>query len=343
MATEENKHIARILMDDLFCETAYSFYAPDYRFGHMVDYEGAPIRGKAASDDAVNDRRRSMSFFEQNKMTGEALKAVYPDGNTRALKSITGEGDRVVCEYLTHGGRNVFRRDTEHNFHSVKIFDFHKGKVIAVREYTDTAYLMSFGSEIAEFTKAFLNGRAGAGAAERFAWGKSWLLKNTNMELGQPATFADDNRIDENRALVTAMLTDWGSPEMLSKLSDEVMVSNEVDLVNTPTLGRSLHGKEEVATACGREMDIFPQGLSREIISVTAEENRVAVEARLRGTSTLRPDKPFETQILTIFFVRAGKVFRIRQYVDSAYWQSYAPQMVDHILGTEPALSTAPA
>lgn len=338
MAVEENKHIARLLMDDLFCETAYQFYEPDYQFGHMVDYKVAPIRGQMAPGEEKTDRRTGMSFLEQNRLTGEALKAVYPDGNTRALKSITAEGDRVVCEYLTHGGRNIFRRDTEHNFHSVKIFDFRNGKVVAVREYTDTAYLVSFGSQIAEFTKAFLNGRAGGDAAANFAWGSSWLFRTPAMDLGQLSPFAATDETAANKALVSGMIDGWGTPRMLDALSDSVMVSNEVDLVNTPILGRSLHGREEVATACRREADIFPGGLKHEVNSITAEENRVVVEETLSGTSTIRPDSPFSTRVLKIFFLRAGKVFRIRQYLDSAYWQNYSPDMVAHIFGAEPRL-----
>lgn len=333
MGTQENKRIARVLMDDLFCETAYAFYDPGYKFGHMIDYEVAPIRGEGAQGGPATDRRSAMTFVEQNRLTGEALKAIYPDGSTRALKSITAEGDRVICEYLTHGGRNIFRRDAEHNFHTVKVFDFKEGKVVAVREYTDTAYLVSFGPQIAEFTNAFLNGRAGEGAAESFAWGRSWLFSAPVMELGQPSEFGSDEGGEANKVIVMGMIDSWGGPAMIDALAETVMMSNEVDLVTTPTLGRSLHGRDEVAASCARERDIFPDGLSREVTTMTAEENRVVVEATFRGISTVRPDQPFETRVLTIFFLRDSRVFRVRQYLDSAFWQNYSAEMVDHIFG----------
>ena len=331
MASDENKRIARVLMDDLFCDTAYQFYEPDYSFRHMIDYGVAPIRG--AGKGAVSPKDR-LTTIEQNRMTGEALRAVYPDGNTRALKSITAEGGRVVCEYLTHGGRNIFQRGREHNFHSVKVFDFNDAsKVVAVREYTDTAYLVSFGPQIAEFTKAFLSGQVSKDAGEYSAWGASWRFRTPRMDLDPALGAAADSECEANKALVRHLIENWGRLPMLEGLTDAVMFSNEVDLDNTPLLGKSLHGKDELMAAARREQDVFPGGLTREISTVTAEENRVVVEAVLRGVSRVRPDREFTTHVLTIFFVRHGKVFRIRQYLDSAYWQNYSPDLVAYLSG----------
>lgn len=330
MASDENKRIARVLMDDLFCDTAYQFYEPNYSFRHMIDYGVAPIRG-AGQGTAVP--KPKLSVLEQNRMTGDALRAVYPDGNTRALKSITAEGDLVVCEYLTHGGRNIFQRGREHNFHSVKVFEFKGDKVVAVREYTDTAYLVSFGPQIAEFTKAFLSGQVGNEAADYSAWGSSWRFRTPRMDLDPALGASADSELEANKATVRRLLENWGRLPMLDALTDAVMFSNEVDLENTPVLGKSLHGKDELLAAARRERDIFPDGLTREILTVTAEENRVVVEAVLRGTSPLRPDREFTTHILTIYFIRHGKVFRVRQYLDSAYWQIYSRDMVAYLFG----------
>ncbi|MFI5958901.1 nuclear transport factor 2 family protein [Cryptosporangium sp. NPDC051539] len=336
MSQELNKRIVRVVLDDLFRETSYQYFAEVSGFeGHMVDYDVSPIRIESAEQEIA----RKTSMVSEMRRSGKALSAVYPDGNTRAIRSLTAEGDRVVAEYFTYGGRTIFRDDEDHKFHCVKIFELRDSKIVRMREYCDSAYLTDFGSDISRYMHETPAGGVDQNALDHSSWGTSWLLRSDKMELGpEDGTVDGSAELDENRRIARVVVERWGSRESADHLHDDVLFSNEVDLRNTPALGRAVHGKNALATVHERVAELFPGGVEHRITAVTAEENRVAVEEIISGMSPLRPDKPFRVPALKILFFRDGKVFRVRQHLDSGFIQAYAPEAVEYVFGTTDAV-----
>jgi ketosteroid isomerase-like protein len=335
MGTAENKRIARLLLDDLFREESYRFFADGSGFeGHMIDYEISPIR----KENEEQRKARSRDLASEMRRSGKALLAVYPDGNTRAIKSITAEGERVVAEYLVHGGRSVFAPDIEHNFHVVKVFEFAQGRVTRMREYCDSAFLGVHGRDIAQYMHETARDGIDEAALRNSAWSSDWCLTSTDIELGSDAGTTDPERVEGNKRVVRELIEASGSDRMADHLDPDVFFTNEVDLTVSPVLGRALRGRDELVAAARRFASAFDGDLRREVVAVTAEANRVVAEELLTGTSRFRPDTPFRVAAAKICLLRDGKVFRIRQHLDSGFCEAYSQELLRFVVdGTEPS------
>ncbi|MCS7482931.1 nuclear transport factor 2 family protein [Umezawaea endophytica] len=332
MNLETNKKIVRVVLDDLTRETTYRCFADESSFeGHMVDYETSPIRKESA------EQREARQHDARSEMrrAGKALLHVYPDGNTRAIKSITAEGDRVIAEYLVHAGRTVFDLDVEHNFHVVKVFELSRGEVVRMREYCDSAYLNVHAGPIAEFMhQAKLDD--GDVPPAHSAWSSDWCLSGPEVRLESDAITRDVGWLAANKEIALALSGSWGDESMAEYLHEDVFFNNEVDIAVSPLLGKGIRGRDRLTAAAGRATAAFEGTLTRTVRAVTAENNRVVVEEELHGTSRLRPDIPFTTRQAKVCLLRDGRVFRIRQYLDSGFVQAYSPELVAHVFeGTE--------
>lgn len=349
MSAELNKRIVKLMLEDLFCEAAYPYYGEVSHFeGHMIDYSISPLHGKeaakASKDGTAPHQTADLRTLQRRAEKGIVM--IYPDGNCRAVKSITAEGNRVVAEYFVHGGRTLFRQDREHNFHCVKVFEFDNEWVVNLREYIDSAYMADFAGQMHEAFGARIKAGATAGAddslaAERYSWGGSWLLKTPWADIGQDRIKVGPAEVEENKLVARTLVEQWGSPAMYDLLADHVLFSNEIDLETMPVLGRMLQDKQSLVDLCERTRKAFPDGLKREIRKVTAEENRVCVEDTISGRSIVRPDQEFSMRTLKICVLRHGKVFRIRQYIDSGYCRAFSPDLIEYLFGAQEALPAA--
>jgi ketosteroid isomerase-like protein len=139
----------------------------------------------------------------------------------------------------------------------------------------------------------------------------------------------------------------WGTEGMYAALADDVVFSNFIDPGASPTmavLAKPLRSRAEVAAACDRMRDVFPNGLKRTIRWVTAEEDRVVVEDSVHGASVVRPDKEFRMRTLKVFHVRDGKIVEISQSLDSWYCEDYSAEAVHYVCGATSTLEVpAPA
>jgi len=337
MGFQENKRIVRLILDDIFCETAYQYFSPDVAFGgHNVNYGKSEIQVDVSQAKQLMNRQRHC---------GNITVAIYPEGQPKAIKSITAEGNRVVAEYLVHGGRTSFSEDREHNFHVVKVFDFEDDRVVHFHEYCDSYYLIASQPDIPKFMVQ--NMRSGNTdldpvAASRYSWGSSWLLRTHWINVGRGEDIDVQRReVEADKQIVSALLDNWGKAEMLDYLSDELWFSNAVDLELTPALGKLLKTKEALFGLTQRELEVFPDGLNRKRLAVTAEENRVVVEESISGRCIARPDEEFKITTCKIFFLRNGKVFCIRQYLDSGYCMNYSRELIEYLMGVSTKLPSA--
>lgn len=74
---------------------------------------------------------------------------------------------------------------------------------------------------------------------------------------------------------------------------------------------------------CGAMPQITQSGIDFEILHMTAEGDRVAVE--VQGHSVTASGKRYDNQYHFLFFIRAGKVCKLMEYLDN--------QLADEVLG----------
>jgi hypothetical protein len=85
------------------------------------------------------------------------------------------------------------------------------------------------------------------------------------------------------------------------------------------TMGRTLisgrFSRDQIAAAAGEIYAAFPRGLSFTVDAVTAEGDRVAVEARSEGLHV--SGAPYSNQYHFLFVFRDGRVVLLREYMDT--------------------------
>ena len=85
------------------------------------------------------------------------------------------------------------------------------------------------------------------------------------------------------------------------------------------TSGRTLisgtFSKAQIREASGRIFEAFPNGISFTILAMTAEGERVAVEAESCGAHV--SGKVYTNQYHFLFEFRDGKVLRLKEYMDT--------------------------
>lgn len=87
------------------------------------------------------------------------------------------------------------------------------------------------------------------------------------------------------------------------------------------TMGRTLISgrfpREAVAAAAGRIFEAFPQGLDFGILAVTAEADRVAVEATSRGIHV--SGKLYANHYHFLFRLREGRIAVMQEFMDTEH------------------------
>lgn len=74
-------------------------------------------------------------------------------------------------------------------------------------------------------------------------------------------------------------------------------------------------GRADVIGAAGIFKTIFKSGLRFEILSMTAEEDRVSVESQ--GHSELVTGAAYDNQYHFLFHIRDGRIHTIKEYIDT--------------------------
>ena len=81
------------------------------------------------------------------------------------------------------------------------------------------------------------------------------------------------------------------------------------------TLISGTFGKEQISRAAGAIYEAFPQGLNFTILAMTAEGDRVAVEAKSEGDHI--SGKRYENLYHFLFEFRDGQLYRLKEYMDT--------------------------
>lgn len=85
------------------------------------------------------------------------------------------------------------------------------------------------------------------------------------------------------------------------------------------TMGNTLisgsRGKDEIRRFAGGVLDAFPSGLTFTILNMTAEENRVAVEATSEGLHV--SGKPYRNHYHFLLTWEQGQLLEMKEYMDT--------------------------
>jgi hypothetical protein len=77
------------------------------------------------------------------------------------------------------------------------------------------------------------------------------------------------------------------------------------------------HDKSEIRTLMDGILSAFPNGLEFSITTLTAEGDRVAIEAESRGTHV--SGKPYHNQYHFLMRIRDGLVVELKEYFDTLH------------------------
>ena len=116
-----------------------------------------------------------------------------------------------------------------------------------------------------------------------------------------------------NKELVQAFFT------ALNKADSAALVNAYADDGRCVTMGNTLisgsYGKEQLSQYAAGILQVFPQGIRFTIQAMTAEGERVAVEAESEGMHV--SGKPYSNQYHFLFRFRDGKVVEFKEYMDT--------------------------
>lgn len=85
------------------------------------------------------------------------------------------------------------------------------------------------------------------------------------------------------------------------------------------TMGNTLisgtYGKDQITQSASGIFDVFPEGIRFEILDMTAEGNKVAVEATSEGKHA--SGVTYTNEYHFLFEFREGKLLRLKEYMDT--------------------------
>ena len=102
--------------------------------------------------------------------------------------------------------------------------------------------------------------------------------------------------------------TEW----VLEHYADDVVMWTAGSLVISGP-----HDKSEIGEMMNGILGAFPNGLAFEVCSLTAEDDRVAIEAESRGTHV--SGKPYHNQYHFLMRIRDGRIVELKEYLDTLH------------------------
>lgn len=121
------------------------------------------------------------------------------------------------------------------------------------------------------------------------------------------------SNIEQNKAFVKTFF------DALNAGDVDSIVAAYTDDGCVETMGSTLISgcftRDQIAATAGAIYDVFPQGLHFTITGMTAEGDRVAVEAESEGEHV--SGQTYANQYHFLFELRDGKLQRLREYMDT--------------------------
>jgi len=107
--------------------------------------------------------------------------------------------------------------------------------------------------------------------------------------------------------------------ELMNRGDAEALADSYADGGEVQTMGHTLisgtYGKEQIRAFAGQIYDAFPNGIAFEIVSMTAEGDRVSVEAVSKGDHA--SGQLYTNEYHFLFEFADGKIRRLKEYMDT--------------------------
>jgi len=107
--------------------------------------------------------------------------------------------------------------------------------------------------------------------------------------------------------------------EAMNKADSKAIVAAYADDGYVHTMGHTLisgkYGKQQIAEFASGVLQAFPQGITFTITGITAEGERVAVEAVCDGVHA--SGKRYQNEYHFLFIFRDGKLVTLKEYMDT--------------------------
>jgi ketosteroid isomerase-like protein len=121
--------------------------------------------------------------------------------------------------------------------------------------------------------------------------------------------------IEENKRIARDFI------DALSRADTEWVLEHYADDIVMWTAGSlpfsGPHNKEEIRGLMDGILGAFPEGLRFAVKTLTAEEDRVAIEAESRGTHT--SGKPYHNEYHFLMRIRDGRIVEFKEYLDTLH------------------------
>ena len=121
--------------------------------------------------------------------------------------------------------------------------------------------------------------------------------------------------VDENKRLTQVFF------EAMQRGDADAIADTYADEGRVVTMGNTLisgsRGKEEIRGFAGGVLEAFPDGLVFEILNMTAENDRVAVEATSTGTHASGKDYSNHYHFLLTW--RDGQLLELKEFMDTEH------------------------
>jgi ketosteroid isomerase-like protein len=118
--------------------------------------------------------------------------------------------------------------------------------------------------------------------------------------------------VQENKAIVEKyfeLMNDADPQKMLAYLTDDFTFES---MLQKPAAFHFTWGKEQFAAASGGMSSMMVKPLKIWIVGMTAEDDKVAVEAQSYGE--MKSGKLYENVYHFLFKLRDGKIYNVREY-----------------------------
>jgi len=106
---------------------------------------------------------------------------------------------------------------------------------------------------------------------------------------------------------------------LMNRGDAEALADSYADGGEVQTMGHTLisgtYGKEQIRAFAGQIYDAFPNGIAFEIVSMTAEGDRVSVEAVSKGDHA--SGQLYTNEYHFLFEFADGKIRRLKEYMDT--------------------------
>ena len=119
--------------------------------------------------------------------------------------------------------------------------------------------------------------------------------------------------IESNKLIAKRFMQAMGSGDTVT--IDSLITDDMIAICTGTSVVSGTRKRDEVVAAAAIFKQITKAGVDFEILTATAEDDRVALE--MEGHGEMHDGKPYKNQYHFLFFLRDGKICKMKEYLDT--------------------------